>query len=531
MTIRPFSSNAGARRSRLTPVPAVQAAALPPLNAGAATPGEARPHQRASSTLAVRNGLWSSLASLAGAVAGLVGSVVIVRGLTPDEYGAFSYYLWLASILGTLGSLALPNALTKIRSELRGEQLDDQAGMLSGLVVAILLALNLTIALALVAWAFTNGLPDRTYQLVIALSVIPVALTAVLRSHLWADQRYRPVSIVTILATGVHLALIGVAVWLHWHVTGFLIAALALNAAPCLGLLAVVGWSLPKLSLPRLGLPDTAILRRYVAFAAPAAFVQFSDQLIWQRSGVFFLERESTLDQIGYYSLAFTGFSLFLALGWALVQGYYPAISHDYGAGDWAGIRRRLHQAVELASLYAAPVSLGGLAMLPFLLPLVYGEKVAPSIPVAQVLFAGLLPGVITAVFGLTISAIGGIWLHVRLGLISATVSILANLVLVPRYGAVGSAMANTVSQLTTATMLMVCAYLFYRLDLPWKRAGTILAAGIVSTYILPTVIHELMPDLLGLVLAIVAAAVAYVGLLWWLGYLKLLLSLRGGTP
>jgi O-antigen/teichoic acid export membrane protein len=119
----------------------------------------------------------------------------------------------------------------------------------------------------------------------------------------------------------------------------------------------------------------------------------------------------------------------------------------------------------------------------------------------------------------------------VRLGLISATVSIVANLILVPRLGAVGSALANTLSQLTTATMLMVCAHVFYRLDLPWKRVGIILLVGITSTYLVPTAIHELMPDTVGLLLAILAAGLCYAGLLWRLGYHKHLLSLRDGRP
>ncbi|MGE3267927.1 MAG: oligosaccharide flippase family protein [Chloroflexota bacterium] len=488
---------------------------------------EGRERSQTSSSLAVRNGLWSSLASLAGAIAGLIGSVVIVRGLTPEEYGAFSYYLWLASILATLGTLALPNALTKIRSELRGERQDSQAGQLSGLVVLTLFALNAVIAIGLAVWASTAGEPDQAYLLVLAVAAIPVALTSALRSHLWADQRYRPVSIVTILGTVIHLILVGMAWWQGWHVTGYLVAALALNAVQCLGLLAVIAFPQPKVLVSRLGVPSSPILWRYIAFAAPAAFVQFTDQLIWQRSGVFFLERDSTLEQVGFYSLAFTGFSLLLMLGWALVQGFYPAISHDFGAGDWPGIRRRLKQAAILASLYAAPVSFGGVAMLPYLLPLVYGEKVAPSIPVAQMLFVGLFPGVLTAVFGLTISAVGGIWLHVRLGIVSATVSVVANLILVPRLGAVGSAIANTLAQLTTAVLLVTFAHLKYRLSLPWRDVGIVLAVGVVSTYVVPIAIHELLPGVWGILLSVVAAAAAYIGLAWLLGYLHLIIGAR----
>ena len=497
-------------------------------------PTEAQPatpkSDHRSGSLAVRNGLWSSLASLSGAIAGLIGSIVIVRSLTPEEYGSFSYYLWLASILSTFGVLAFPNALTKIRSELRGEQQKEQAGSLSKLVIGALIIVNGLIAFGIGLRALASEPPERSYQLVVAAALVPFALTAALRSHLWADQRYRPVAIVSILGTAVHLSLIGMAIWRHWHVTGFLTAALALNAVQSVALLAVLSLPFTGLSLS-IQIPDLSILRRYLVFAAPAGFVQITDQLIWQRSGIFFLERESTLEQVGYYSLAFTGFSLCLMLGWALVQGFYPAISHDYGAGDWDGIRRRLRQAVILATLYAAPVSLGGLAMLPFLLPLVYGEKVGPSVPVAQVLFLGLLPGVVTAVFGLTISAIGGIGLHVRLGLISATVGVIANLILVPRLGAVGGALANTIAQLTTATLLMGCAHVFYGLSLPWRRAGTILVVGVFSAFLLPLAIHEMVPDESGVMLAVVVAVAAYAVLTWRLGYLRVLFGLRGEAP
>src|SRR5690606_32478494 len=123
---------------------------------------------------------------------------------------SFSYYLWLASILSTVGTLAFPNALTKIRSELRGEQQDAQAGSLSKLVMAALIAVNGAVALVIGLRALASEPPERNYLLVVAAALIPLALTSALRSHFWADQRYRPVAIVSILGTLVHLALVGV---------------------------------------------------------------------------------------------------------------------------------------------------------------------------------------------------------------------------------------------------------------------------------------------------------------------------------
>ncbi|MDQ4078978.1 MAG: MATE family efflux transporter, partial [Chloroflexota bacterium] len=155
----------------------------------------------------------------------------------------------------------------------------------------------------------------------------------------------------------------------------------------------------------------------------------------------------SSFEQVGVYAVAYTTAAISMVLGWALVNGFHPAISEDFGAGEWSRIREKVRQGVLLAALYAVPVTFGSWATLNGLFVAMYGAKVLPSVPVAYVLFAGLLPGVMGSMLGIMVSAVGGIWLHVRLGLVMSVVNVALAMVLIPREGALGAAVANTSAQ------------------------------------------------------------------------------------
>jgi O-antigen/teichoic acid export membrane protein len=248
----------------------------------------------------------------------------------------------------------------------------------------------------------------------------------------------------------------------------------------------------------------------------PATVVLLFDTIVWQRSGVFFLERNSTLAQVGYYGLAYTCFGLFLALGWALVNGYYPAISRAYGARDWVQVEAQFQQALMVAALFATPICLGGIVTAETLLTVLYGDKMRPAAPVTEILFLGLLPGVISGVFGLAISAVGGIWLHVRIGVLISVVNIGLNVWLAPSYGAVGSAVATTAAQILAAGILIVVASRTYRIKLPFANLAGVIAIGIVATGLVPLAVQQQMGGLPGLIVAVALAGLLYVPAAWW---------------
>jgi len=478
--------------------------------------------------LAVTNGLWNALANAFSTLLAIAGSILIVRSLTPAEYGSFSYFVWLATIISVLGTLAFPLAITKITSELRGDQRPADAYALSRLLTVALIVINLIIAVGVLFLAVGSTAPQNVYLLIIAAYLVPNALTAHLRSTLWGHERYRPVAAIEIGGSLVQIVLVVGAYQLDLGAPGYVAAVLSGNVIQAVGLAALM-WRPPRpRRLP--SFPERALVRRYLAFASPATLILLCEVIIWQRSEIFFLELLRDLAEVGYYNLSFTVFSMFLALGWALLHGFYPAISRSYGAKQWHGIHHNVRQSAVLAALFAVPLTFGGWTVVDKLVLLLYGEKMLPVVPVAQILLVGLMPGVLAGIFSLTVNAVGGIWLLVRLGIPLVALNVVLNILLVPAMGAVGGAIANTGTQVAYTFMLILIVSQRYRIALPYRAVGGVVLIGALTTFALPTVLQGWLPGVVGLLAAAAAAGCVYLIAIWSMGYLKFFRSAEA-TP
>lgn len=486
---------------------------------------------------AVRNGLYNSLANVAGAATGIVGSVLIVNSLSAQAYGQFSYYLWLAGILGLLGTLAFPVSLIKLISELRGQGDLQEARNLTRWVLVRTSLLNLALTLGLFLWASNAPPEQRLYLYVLAAFPFFNALARVLSAVLWGYERYKEVSFATAVAALIQLALTAVFYFFIPRGWAYALAMLSSSFFITMGLTVMLrrtrkvrqeqepqahGEQIQGAQPPtQARTPLTpATLRRYTSFLIPATPGLIFQILVWDRSEIFFLNLMSTVEQIGYYSLAYTLFRVFLGLGWSLVNGYFPSMSHDYGSGNMKGMQEKIRTAVLLATVFSVPLSFGAWASFEGIFGLIYGEKMLPAVPVAYILFAGLVPGVVSSVFGSVIAAANRMWLSLWINFVLAAVNIALDLLLIASYGAVGAAFANTGAQLGAAVLSFFVLKRVVSVSLPWGSLSLIVLIGVLSTYALPWLIQMLLPGTAGLLLAIVVAALLYPLSLWKLGFL-----------
>lgn len=488
----------------------------------------------ANTASALRNGLWNSLSRIVLGAAQVFGSILIVRSLTSaEEYGVFSYYAWLAGILSTLGVLAFPNSLTKVASELRGANEDNEAQALMRWLFWVLLGVNMLLGVAVASRALFVPTPERYYLFIVALVPLMNVLVRLFSSLLWGYEQYRPISIATSFAGIAQFMLIGIAYFADWGVSGYLVAVvLSMNVFIPLLLLLSRGRHLIVSALATSHWPSRETLARYFDFFKPAALIIVFDAIVWQRSEVFFLERFSSVEQIGFYSLAFSVITIFIGLGFALINGYYPSISREYGAGNWVRIRQQVSQVMLLAVIYATPLMFGGWVAIERLTLLMYGEKMLPMVDAARVLFIGLVPAVVSGVLGLTIGALSQVWLQVRIGISLAVLNIVLDVMLITwlQYGAVGAAVANTGTQLTYAVWLYVVVRKLSGVSLPWRAIFAVMGIGFLTTFVVPWLILQWLPSAWGLLVAIVVSALCY-GLGLWLSGLMTTLVARIPQP
>jgi O-antigen/teichoic acid export membrane protein len=163
-------------------------------------------------------------------------------------------------------------------------------------------------------------------------------------------------------------------------------------------------------------------------------------------------------------------------------------------------------------ALMAAPIVAGVAAVGPEILPALASEKYASAAPVLSWVIAGMAVDGTNAMMG------AGLFIHRKTRVImsivvcGATLNIVLNLILVPRIGIVGAAIATLVSYSGTALALATAGRRLLRVTIPW---GTLLRAGLGAA-IMYVAIRHLLPGhrLVTAAARVAAGAPLYVGLL-----------------
>jgi O-antigen/teichoic acid export membrane protein len=177
---------------------------------------------------------------------------------------------------------------------------------------------------------------------------------------------------------------------------------------------------------------------------------------------------------------------------------------------------RRLRALAETSARYLAlisfPVHLGLAAIAAPLVWVTYGSKYSGAVP-ALVVAACL--GIPKAFF-LPVQALLSSWerqnLIIRWGLVSAALNLVLDFALIPKYGAVGAAFANGITQTFFALALWLAAVNLLNIRFPiLPIAKTALISAVMAVTVHLAISR--VPALLGLVLAIILGVVVYMTL------------------
>ena len=96
----------------------------------------------------------------------------------------------------------------------------------------------------------------------------------------------------------------------------------------------------------------------------------------------------------------------------------------------------------------------------------------------------------------------------------AAAASVLANVLLIPRYGIMGAAWANTIAYATLATGTVGVSWYVYPIPYEWARLLRVGVAGAVSYVIVSGTVPRNLPPVAGILLSTVATTLMYVMML-----------------
>ena len=363
------------------------------------------------------------------------------RYLGPQNLGTLSYVTALVGLLGPLGSLGVKGSLSAMLCE--SPPLPGLLG--SALLIELIGTLVIAVVLIPFAWAAKDPVVVGLIGFAVAGNLL--GSSEIFEVELLNRQR------------GTQLARLG----MIQTVAGALLSVLALLAqAPLLvfGGLPVIqagirGWLLALAvqagrPLQLLKQATWATSRDLIKRGWPLLLAGLS-VMLYMKSDQVMLEWLRGPVDVGQYSVAVRVAESLYFLPVVLANTFLPRIGR--GSGRFAS-DPGLRQLYRSAWFLGVGMALTSMMVLPPLVPLVFGDEFLP----AQAALVWLGP----AAFAVATGCASGVWLNTQgfqkliaqRSAIGALVNIILNLLLIPRMGFIGAALATSVSQVSSVYLI-----------------------------------------------------------------------------
>jgi O-antigen/teichoic acid export membrane protein len=448
---------------------------------------------------------WSVVTGVVTTLMGLVTSVVIARLLGPAQMGEYTYWTWIIAVLPVFFGFGLAPATMKFAAELLVADQRELAGSLVRSVMKVAVIVSSVLAIGLIAIGVT--LDARAYLAISVLVAGLIALngpTGVLGASVHAAMDYRFASKMAMVLNAGQLILFVIVLNADGGLPGLLLVMIAFAA---LSLLLQALWFRRAYGSERRAVPPE-LRDSFIKYCRSITALGLLDAVAWSRSEVFLLRLLSTTDQIAFYGLGYGISSRLIMAATLITHPMVPALSGLYRLNDTYRMNQIYNAALRYIALLTFPLALGGIFFARPLVTLLYGTGYdGVALPLA-ITAAASLAGAVMFACSAAIYAIGRPDFLVRLNVILALTDVLVALLLIPRYGATGAALANAIAPWGALIAAAFFLQRRYALRFPVLSTMKILAAAAVSV----GVAWALVPatSVLSFIVIAVVAVIAY---------------------
>jgi O-antigen/teichoic acid export membrane protein len=382
------------------------------------------------------NGGWWLAERFALLALTLVTSVVIVRALGPAQYGELSYVLALVGLLAPLAQFGVSGLVARALLEKPG----DDAAVLRAALLMRLAGCAVAFGIGLAWWVFFEARQAERWVVLVLLAA--QFATSLQVAEFWFQVQLKAAALVpwrTGVAVLAALLKMAVAVTTHSPIAVacvFAIEYLLAGGASLLALRRASGaWLQPSPS------PEWV---RWFAVRSPWLLASGIAEVIYLRIDIVLLERLRGVEEAGIYAVAARLSEVWYMVPVALMGAVFPALwsRRSDGPAYQRGLQGSLDALFAVALALAVFLQFAGRP----LVHLLFGTAFSASTPVLQIhIWAGVF---------IFMRALLSRWLLaedlLRFSLVThvagAVMNVALNLMLIPRYGAIGAAVATVIS-------------------------------------------------------------------------------------
>jgi O-antigen/teichoic acid export membrane protein len=388
---------------------------------------------------------WSIAGSVISRGFTLVASIVCARLLGKMQFGELGMIQSTVGVFGLFAGLALGLTATKYVAEFRDRD-PEKVGRILALSSLVAFFSSAAMALLLIfAAPFLAGKtlasPDLASPLALASGLVFFgALNGAQTGALAGFEAFRTIAAVNIFSGVTSFPLVVMGVW-KWGVKGAvggLVAAMALNWL-------FNNWAIRK-ECRRANIKydftnsyrEMEILHK---FSLPAFLASILVGPAWWICNAYLVRQPNGYSQLGVYAAADRWRLLILFVPTSVFGMIVPVLSNLYGAGDQMGFKRVYRAHILLNSGLAL---IPALAMILLAAPIMalYGESFRTGWPILMILALAAVPEAMNSILGHPLIVAGAMWQRFAFDMLLAVVFMSMAFLLIPRWGAVGLAMA-----------------------------------------------------------------------------------------
>jgi O-antigen/teichoic acid export membrane protein len=393
---------------------------------------------------------------------------LIAAALSPKAFGTLELVVTATTLLGLAANCGLNNSLQRFYWD-QDTLLSDRPLLVSGglmaKVVLVVVAIVAGAVALLCVWPFIQSQDVPLSWIAIAAALVLMGATQVtqylldvIRLHM-APWRFLSVALVSRVLT----AFVGVivVVWFHQGLDGLLLAQMCVA-------LAVVPWAMFAVRVDLVLETRRELVTKLLKFGYP--FI-FSSLAFWLFGSMdrWMLASMSSVEEVGIYSVAFRFASMVMFVSLAFGQAWSPlAIKLRT---EHPGTYRDMYVDILMVFGCGMLIFAGGVAVfsqeiIDLLMPKEYS---AAALPMA-ILCLGIVLQATQHITAVGISIAQKPFIFARLAWITTALNFILNWLLIPSFGAVGSAWATALTYLALTSGYLYFSQKLHPLPLDKKK-------------------------------------------------------------
>jgi O-antigen/teichoic acid export membrane protein len=371
--------------------------------------------------------------------------IVISRQLGPEGRGLYASIIVVPLIVTSFVMLGIRRSAVYHL----GKKVFDDDRTVSGVMSLLTITSILAVIVSGVALLIMVPTGLTWPMAILALLAIPVKLILIYSGGIYIGREdFKRSNLQVWLPLFYNLAgIIVFVVVIKWSVNGALLALFLANLAVSLKSIHYLS-SIYKIRISW----DKEVLNSLVKIGVVYALAVVIMQLNY-RVDILLLQKLSDMKQVGYYSL---GVSISDKL-WQLPSAIgLVVMSRSANVTDTSRLDRDVAKLVRVSFLAVFLASVILWLVIPYLLPLFFGNKFIPSIDIVRLMLPGILMFVIVRILSGRFAGAGEPKMLIILFVPVLLVNIILNLFWIPKYGGLGAAMATNVSYTLGAIGMLI---------------------------------------------------------------------------